>query len=140
MQLWKFAFKRREKIGVVLEGKFAVQPADDMQLGRAFVHGVACDIQSLLEPNACKRLLPRSAIKPAELAVRDADIRVIEMPVDVVIRRQAVFLASDRVGEFAERVQIGRVIKSDAFIKRKTLAVFDLKAQFHADSDRMKTA
>jgi len=36
--------------------------------------------------------------------------------------------SANRVGEFAEGVQVGGVIESDAFVKRQPLAIFNLNA------------
>ena len=75
---------------------------------------------------SCNRMrvsvfLPRTAIKPAKFAVRDADIRVIKMPVDVVISRPPVLPSPDRIRQFPQRIQIVGVIKCNAFIKGQTL-------------------
>ena len=96
MQPWKLTLKRREKIGVVLEGKFAVQTPNDMQLGRTFIHRIASDLDAFLDRVRVGTLLPRPFVKAAELAVGDADVRVVEVAVDVVIGRQPVLPAADR--------------------------------------------
>jgi hypothetical protein len=38
-----------------------------------------------------------------------------------------VLFAADCVGELAESIEIGRVVKGKAFIERQALAVFDLE-------------
>ena len=85
----------------------------------------------LLRSNACTRRLSRTSIKAAEFAVGDADVRVVEMAIDVVIGRQAVLAAADSVCQFAESVEVGGVEKSDTFVKRQTLAVLDLKCDVY---------
>jgi hypothetical protein len=60
-------------------------------------------------------------IKSAEFTIGDADVRVIEMPVDVKISRPPVLFPPHRIGEFAERVQIVRAKKRNAFVKGQTL-------------------
>ena len=123
MQLWEFAFERREKIGVVLEGKFAVQAADDVQLGRTFGDGVAGDLDAFFDRMRVRTFLPGTLVKAAKFAVGDADVRVVEVAVDVVIRRQPVLAAANRVGQLAESVEVGRVVKRDAFVKGQPFAV-----------------
>ena len=118
MQLRELALERREKVGVVLKGKFAVQPADDVQLGRTFGNGVAGDLDAFLDGMRVRTFLPRTFVKAAKFAVGDADVRVVEMAVDVVIRRQAVLSAADRVGQLAERVQVGRSCKETCLRQR----------------------
>ena len=49
MQCREFAFERREKVGVIRERKFAVQSADDVQLGRTFVDRLAGDLDAFLD-------------------------------------------------------------------------------------------
>ncbi|MBA3770691.1 MAG: hypothetical protein H0X08_09410, partial [Blastocatellia bacterium] len=70
----------------------------------------------------------RTFVKAAEFAVSYTDIRVVKMPVDVVIGRQPVPLAADMIGQFADRVEIGRVEKREAFVEGQPFAVFDLIA------------
>ena len=45
--------------------------------------------------------LPGTAVKAAEFTVGDADICMIKMAVDVVIRRQTVLLPANGIGELA---------------------------------------
>ncbi len=63
VELWEFAFKGREKIGVILEGKFAVQAADDMQLGRTFGNSRRGRCRYLPVRNACTHLPDEHACK-----------------------------------------------------------------------------
>ncbi len=127
MQLRKLTFERREKIGVVLERKFRVQSADDVQFGRSFGDGGACDLDAFFDRMCICAFLTCTFIKPAKLAIRNADVRVVKMPVDVVIRRQAVLAAANCVGQLAESVQVARLVKRNAFVERQTLAILDLE-------------
>ena len=67
-----------------------------------------------------------TAIKPAKFAVRDADIRMVKMPVDVVIGCPAVLLAPDMVGEFPDGIEVVGRIKRHPLVKRQPLAILDL--------------
>ncbi len=71
--------------------------------------------------------MSRTAIKAAEFAVGDTDIRVIKVPVDVVIRRQPVLAAADGVGQLAKSIEVGGVVERKAIVKAEPFAVFDLK-------------
>src|SRR5436190_6449798 len=102
MELGEFAFERREKVGVILEGELAVQPTDDMQLGRTFCNRGAGDLDRVRDRMRVRTVLPRTFVKTAKFAVGDADIRVVKMPVDVVIGRQPVLFAANEIGKFAE--------------------------------------
>ena len=66
-------------------------------------------------------------VKPAELTIRNADVRMIEVTIDVVIRRQSMLASSHMIGEFAECVEVGRVVKRQAFVECQALAVFYLE-------------
>ena len=66
-----------------------------MQFGRTFGNRLARDVDAFLDGMRVGTFLPRTFVKAAKFAVCDADIRVIKMPVDVVIRRQAVLAATN---------------------------------------------
>ena len=138
MQLREFAFERREKIGVVLEGKFGVQPADDVQLGRTFGDGVAGDLDAFVHGMRVRTFLPGTLVESAELTVGDADVRVVEMPVDVVIRRQAVLAAADGVGQLAESGSGRRSCKATRLRQRSAARRFLLFPQGNSGSGQRK--
>ncbi len=75
-----------------------------MQFGCAFRNGLARDAQGIIDVMRVSVRLTRGAVEPAKLAVNVADVRRIEMPVDVEISRAAMFLPADGVGEFAQGV------------------------------------
>src|SRR5207247_305380 len=81
--------------------------------------------QSLFHRMSVSILGPSTPIKTAKLTVGDADIRVVEMSVDVVIGRQPVLFATDVVGKLADRIEIGRAVQSDALVKGKPLTGVD---------------
>ena len=101
-----------------------------MQLGSSFGDRLTCDLDTFFDRVRVRTFLPRTFVKPTELAIRDADVRVIEVAIDVVISRQSMLLAAYMVGEFADCVEIGGVIKSQAFVKREALAIFYFERDF----------
>ena len=96
-----------------------------MQLGRTFGDGSSGDTHTFLDRMRVRTFLPGTFVKTAEFAVGDADIRVVEMPIDVVIGRQSVLLASNKIGQFTDRVEVIRRVKRKPIVKRQTLAVLD---------------
>jgi hypothetical protein len=125
MQMRKLAFQSAKQIGVILERQFRIQTADNMQFRRAFRNGVSGNIDAFVNRMRVCALLPGAFVKPAKFTIGDADVRVIEMPVDVKISRPPVLFPPHKIGEFAERVQIVGFIQRDAFFKVKTLARLD---------------
>src|SRR5436190_23342703 len=98
-----------------------------MQLGRTFCNRRTCDVDPLLDRMRVRTFLAGTFVKAAKFAVGDADISVIEMAVYVVIGRQAVLTPAEGVGQLAERVEIGGVVKSYAIFKSKAIAILDLE-------------
>ena len=49
------------------------------------------DLDPFLDRVRVGTFLPGTLVKAAEFAVSDADVRVVEMAVDVVVRRQSMF-------------------------------------------------
>ena len=101
-----------------------------MQFGRAFRHGIAGNLDSLVNRMRICAFLSGAFVKPTEFTIGDADVRVIEMPVDVVISRPPVFFAPDGIGEFAERIEVVGFIKCNAFVKGQPLICFNLCGDF----------
>ena len=79
-------------------------------------------------------------VKSAKLTVRDADVGMVKMAVDVVVGRSAVLLSANMVGQFAYRVQVVRRIQRHPVVKRQPLAVLDLVGDVSQVLDQMKTA
>src|ERR1043166_272499 len=126
MRPWNFGFQGREKIGVILERQPAVQPTDDVQLRRAFGDGFAGDLNSLFDRMRVGTLLSSTLVKAAKFAVGDADIRMVEVAVDIVIRRQPVLFSPDVIGQFTERVKVACRVKRHTIVERQTFAAYDL--------------
>ena len=81
-----------------------------MQFRRAFRHRISRNLDAFVNRMRISIFLPRTPIKPAKLAVRDTDIRVIKMPVDIIISRPPVLPPPHRIRQFPKRIQIVGVI------------------------------
>src|SRR5690242_840858 len=93
-----------------------------MQLGCAFSHGLRRDLQTVVDVVCISVRLSRGAKEAAKLAVGITNVGRVEVPVDVEIRGATVTPASDRIGEFAERRQVGCFIKRNAIVERETFS------------------
>ena len=69
-----------------------------MQFSRAFIHSLSGDAKGIFDVVRVSIRLARRAKEAAELAVNVANIRRIEMTIDVEVSRAAVFLPPHRVG------------------------------------------
>src|SRR5437016_7063129 len=128
MKLRILLLQRCQQIREVTEWKFRVQSACDVQLSRAFTYRLSGDLQRIVDVVRVSVRLARRAIEAAELAVDVANIRRIEMPIDVEVSGAAVLLSTHYIGQLAERVQVVGMEKGEAVIERQTLAGFYLGA------------
>ena len=97
-----------------------------MKLGRSFRDGLPRDLDPFRDRMRLSAFLPRPLVKPAKLAVGNADVRVVEMPVDVEVSRLAMLFATDEVGEHANGVEVVCSIKRHAFLEGQAAAGFYL--------------
>ena len=74
--------------------------------------------------------LARRAKEAAELTIDIADIRRIEMAVDVEVSRASMLLSPDCVGKFAQGVEIVRAEEGHAVREREALAAIYFPANF----------
>ena len=106
-----------------------VQPADDVHLGRAAIDRFLPASQNLLVGHQIALGAAQVGAKRAEDAAIDADVRRIQMRVDVVIGGVAVLPLADQVGQLADFVQrhLG-LVEQQAVVERQPLAGLDLAA------------
>ena len=121
MKLWILLLQSRKQIGEIAERQFGVQAAGDVQFSRAFRDGLTRDAQGIVDVVRIGIRLTRRAKETTELAIGITDIRRIEMPIDVEVRRPAMLLSSRGVGKFAQRVEIVSAEESYAVSKGETL-------------------
>ena len=105
-----------------------VQTADDVQLGGAAALGLGGALQDLLVGHDVALFAAQVGAESAEGAAVDADVGRIEVRVDVVIGEIAVLALADDVGQFAEREQVGALVKENAVVEGQPLAGLDFFA------------
>ena len=118
----KRRFSAADQIEVIVEGKIGMQPADDVKFRGAFGHALrrASHISS-----SAIRVRPRRvgrAAKGAQLAVRHANVRGIDVPVDVEVADVPVALLAHVVREPADGQQVVRFEQRQAVFGRQALA------------------
>src|SRR5215471_3955226 len=99
-----------------------------MQFRRAFLNRLSGDAQGIFNIMGIGVGLPRRAEEAAELAIDVADVRRVEMTVDVKVCRASMLPSAHRVSEFAQGVEIIGVKECDAVLEREAFAGPDLGA------------
>src|SRR6516225_5517335 len=105
-----------------------VQPADDVQPGRAAALGFAGTVKDLLVRHYVALLALQVGPKRAKDAAIDADVGRIQVRVDVVVRSVAVLALANHIREFAEREEIDLLFEEEAVIEREPPAGFSFGA------------
>src|SRR6185437_13603898 len=111
-----------------------VQAADDVHLGAAALDRLAAALENLLVAHQITLRIAQVRTERAERAAIDADVRRVQMGIDVVVGEVAVLALADRIGQFAQFVEIDfRLIEKQSLIERQSLAGQDFAAdQFEA--------
>jgi hypothetical protein len=99
-----------------------MQPADDVKFRGALAHTLRGALVNLFERVGVRPGSIGIAAKSAQLAMRDADIRGINVAVDVVIGDVAVALFADVIRQPADGEQVGRAEQGDAVVKGEAFA------------------
>ena len=109
--------KAPEHVEVILVGKIGVESADDVELrptGREVANRLFENLLERIGP--CAGLAHVAAVKRAELAGVDADVGVIDVAVDVVIRVAPVQPLAHRVSHLPQRENVRRSIQFQCVI------------------------
>jgi len=106
----------------IVEGKIGMQPADNVKLRGAFPHPLRGPLVNLLEGKGVRSGSAGIAAKGAELAMGHANVRRIDVAVDVVIGHVAVPLFAHIIRKPADCQQVGRLVKRKAVVKGQALA------------------
>ena len=121
MHLRKTLFESGDEIEKIFERQVRMQASHDVELGhRLAVAGGRC-LPGLLERH---RISARSiflAAKGAEPASGNANVRWIDMPVDVEVRNVAMHPLAHQVGQPANRQNVSGAIEVDAVVEAETL-------------------
>ena len=99
-----------------------------MQLSRAFRHGLSRDAERVVDVVRIGVGLSRRAKEATELTINIADVRWIEMTIDVEVSRAPVLRSPDGVGKFAQRVEIVGGEQSNAVFQGKAFAIIYFRA------------
>ena len=103
-----------------------MQSAHDVDLSGA---RIACLLR--LVANLIQRMLVRAglilfAIEGAELAAEGADVRVVEMAIDVVVRDVAVQTTAHEISERADGPDVGRLVQQHTILACEAHTTFNL--------------
>src|SRR3984893_10981627 len=104
-----------------------MQAADDVKFRRAFCNALRCALVDLIQRERVSAGCVRRASESAKAAMRYANIRGVNVPVDVVIADISVLLLADVIPKPAERKQIVRLVKRDAVFRIEALAGENLR-------------
>src|SRR5256885_8784480 len=100
----------------MVEGEVRMQATDNVEFGGAFPDALLRALISFFEREGVRARGVRVAPKGAKFAVRYANVRRINVPVDVVIGDVAMPLFADVVRQPAYRQQIGRAVQCNAVL------------------------
>ena len=96
-----------------------MQAADHVEFRGAFADTLLGALINLFERKSIRTGSTGIAAERAQFAMRDADVRRIDVPVDVEIGDVAVALLANVVGQPANGQQIGRAVQQDAVVNAK---------------------
>jgi hypothetical protein len=115
-----------EHLEVVVELQPRVQPADDVDLGRAGLVCLARRGDDLLDGHLVGARFAALAVEAAKLAAQRADVRVVDVTVAVEVRAIAVQPLADEVGEPPDAVEVAAAVQRHAVRVREPFASGDL--------------
>src|SRR5262249_55907941 len=98
-----------------------------MQLSRAFRDCLARDFQAVVDVVCVSARLSGRTIEPAKFTVGVANVRWIQMAVNIEVRGATVPPASLEIGEFAECGKIAGGVKCDAVVKGESFSSGDAR-------------
>ena len=111
-----------------------VQAADDVHLGAAVLDRFGAAGEDLLVAHQVTLRVAQIGAKRAEHAAIDADVRRVEMRVDVVVGEVAVLALADEIGQLANfRQRHFGLLQHEAIFEREPLAGFDFVADRFQD-------
>ena len=121
-------------VDVPIEIAHVVQPADDVHFGATVFDCFLPTGEDLLIAHHVTLRVAQVGAERTEYAAVNANVRWVEMRVDVVIGEVAVFALANEIGEFADFWQrhIG-TLKYQPIFERKPLAGFDFVADQFKD-------
>jgi hypothetical protein len=129
VQVREVLVERADDAAVPLVFGLMVEPADDVELSAAVVDRLLSPLADLLLVHEVALRRAEIGAERAERATVDADVRGVEVGVDIVVGGVAVLPLADEIGQFAHLGQRGVVaVERKAVFERQPLAGFDLFA------------
>lgn len=123
VQIRKVGVQQSDEFEVPLVFSLMVQTTDDVQLGTAVVDSLLAASDDLGVVHRIAFGLAKVAAKGAERAAVDADVRGVEVGVDVVVGVVAVLPLTDKVGQSADFVKRGVLVGEEhAVVERESLS------------------
>ena len=122
VDLRKALLQPANQFEVILEWQIGMQSADDVKFRGAFGHSSRRALPDFIERKRVRAAIARRTAKRAQLAMRDAHIGGIDVPVDVVIRHVPVPPFALVVRQPSQRQQVAGLEKRQAVFQRQPLA------------------
>ena len=136
MNLREALLQAANQIQVIVEGQIRVQATYDVKFGRAFADALGGALKHFIESPA-KSIgtgRVRRAPKGAKLAMGHADVRRIDVAINVVVAEVAVTLFANVIRKPAQRQHVVGLEEGDALRHVETLA------SQHFGGDRIEAA
>jgi hypothetical protein len=108
-----------QHVQVIVKLQPRVQPADDVDFGRAGVGGFFRGGDHLLEWHLVRAVLAALAVERAELAAQRADVRVVDVTIAIVVGSIAVQCLAHEICKPADAVNIAAAVQRDAVVMRE---------------------
>ena len=106
----------------IFKRQIGMQAADHVEFRGAFAHALFGALVNFLERERVRAGRIGIAAKGAQLAVRDADVRGIDVAIHVEEAGVAVALLAHVIGEPADGEQVRRTVERDAVVGGQALA------------------
>src|SRR5580692_1364495 len=111
-----------DKLQIMIERQIRMEAADNVKFRGSFPNALFRALVDFFERERVRSWRVGIATEGAEFAVRHADVRRIDVPIDVEIGDVAVALLADVVRQPAHRKKIRRTIEGDAVVHIQAFA------------------
>ncbi len=131
MQLWVAVFENLEHVAVPFELSLMVKSANHVNFGATVFRRFPSTIQDLFIRHRVAFVAAKVRSERTKIATIDANVRRVQVRVDVVIRRVAVFSLANQICKLAKIVNgnLG-VVHQQPIVHRKTLSSLNLVPNF----------
>ena len=126
VNLWRGLLDPLDHVDVVLKRQLVVQPADDVQLRRAPVPGLASPVDDLVAIHHIGLCLAEVGPEGAEVTGVHAHVRRIDVRVHVVITEVSVVPLAHQVGHLAQREQVVGGLERQTVLEAQSPASLNL--------------